>query len=62
MLLRYLKSYIYNSVAELRADELFRKAQLWLHTHDGQQELDFDDRKGKEFEEKSVFLAISTTC
>ena len=37
---------------EEEADEMFRKAQLWLHTHDGQQELDFDDRKGKEVEEE----------
>ena len=39
------------------ADELFQKAQLWLRTHDGQQELDFDDRKGKEVEESERFLS-----
>ena len=39
------------------ADELFQKAQLWLRTHDGQQELDFDDRKGKEVEETERFLS-----
>lgn len=33
------------------ADVLFQKAQLWLRTHDGQQEFDFDDRRGKELEE-----------
>lgn len=33
------------------ADELFQKAQLWLRTHDGQRELDFDDRRGREVEE-----------
>lgn len=33
------------------AEELFQKAQLWLRAHDGQQELDFNDRKGKELEE-----------
>ena len=49
------------------ADELFQKAQLWLRTHDGQQELDFDDRKGKEVEETERFLtriaaALAATC
>ena len=34
--------------SEEEADEMFREAQLWLRTHDGQQELDFDDRRGKE--------------
>ena len=38
--------------SEEEADEMFRKAQLWLHTHGCQQELDFDDRKGKEVEEE----------
>lgn len=33
------------------ADKLFQEAQLWLRTHDGQQEFDFDDRRGKEVEE-----------
>lgn len=37
--------------SKIEADELFRKAQLWLCTHDGQQELDFDDHCGKELEE-----------
>ncbi|MCI6373557.1 MAG: hypothetical protein MR792_09880 [Paraprevotella sp.] len=36
--------------SEEEADEMFHKAQSWLHTHDGQQELDFEDRKGKEVE------------
>ena len=35
---------------------MFRKAQSWFHTHDGQQELDFEDRKGKEVEETERFL------
>ena len=43
--------------SEEEADEMFRKAQSWLHTHDGQQELDFDDRKGKEVEETERFLS-----
>ena len=46
--------------SEEEADELFRKAQLWLRTHDGQQELDFDDRKGKEVEETERFLGNIT--
>ena len=33
------------------ADRLFQQAQLWLRTHDGQLELDFDNRRGKELEE-----------
>lgn len=37
--------------SESEADKLFQEAQLWLRTHDGQQELDFDDRCGKELEE-----------
>ena len=39
------------SKSEEEADEMFRKTQLWLHTHNGQQEFDFDDRKGKEVED-----------
>ena len=37
--------------SEAEADKLFQEAQLWLRTHDGQQELDFEDRRGKELEE-----------
>lgn len=37
--------------SESEADKLFQEAQLWLRTHDGQQEFDFDDRRGKELEE-----------
>ena len=37
--------------SEAESDKLFQEAQLWLRTHDGQQELDFDDRRGKELEE-----------
>lgn len=43
--------------SEEEADELFRKTQLWLHTHDGQKEFDFDDHKGKEVEEIERFLS-----
>ena len=46
--------------SEEEADELFRKAQLWLRTHDGQQKLDFEDRKGKEVEETERFLGNIT--
>lgn len=37
--------------SEEEAEELFHKAQLWLRTYSGQQELDFADRRGKELEE-----------
>ncbi len=37
--------------SEDEAEDLLRKAKLWLRTHDGQQELDFDDRRGREREE-----------
>lgn len=37
--------------SEEATDELFQKAQHWLRTHGGQQELDFDVRRGKEIEE-----------
>lgn len=40
--------------SETEADKLFQEAQLWLRTHDGQQELDFDDRRGKEIETTRV--------
>lgn len=33
------------------ADRLFQQAELWLRTHDGQLELDLDNRRGKELEE-----------
>ena len=33
------------------AYSLFLEAQIWLRTHGGQQEIDFDDRRGKELEE-----------
>ena len=42
--------------SEEDADELFQKAQLWLRTHDGQQELDFDNRREKEVAETERFL------
>lgn len=37
--------------SEKEAEALFQEAQIWLHTYGGQQELDFDDRRGKELEE-----------
>lgn len=37
--------------SETEANKLFQEAQLWLRTHNGQQELDFEDRRGKELEE-----------
>lgn len=37
--------------SEEEADVLFQEAQIWLRTYGGQQELDFDDRRGKELEE-----------
>ena len=33
------------------ADELYQKAILWLRTHDGQQEFDFDNNRTRELEE-----------
>lgn len=42
--------------SEEEADELFPKAQLWLRIHGGQQELDFDDRRGKELEETARII------
>ena len=37
--------------SEEEADELFQKAKLWLHTHDGQQEFDFNNLRSKVLEE-----------
>lgn len=37
--------------SEEEAEELFQQAQLWICTHGGQQELDFDDLLGREREE-----------
>ncbi len=37
--------------SEKEADVLFQKAKVWLRTHDGQQDLDFDNRRGKELED-----------
>ncbi len=37
--------------SEKEAEALFQEAQIWLHTYGGQQEFDFDDRRGKELEE-----------
>ena len=33
------------------ADELYQKAILWLRTHDGQQEFDFNNNRARELEE-----------
>ena len=33
------------------ADALYQKAILWLRTHDGQQEFDFDNNRTRELEE-----------
>jgi hypothetical protein len=38
------------------AEVLCEEARFWLHTHDGQQILDFDDVKGRELEETSRFI------
>ena len=48
--------------SEEEADEMFRKAQSWLHTHDGQQELDFEAARERKLRRQNVFLAILTTC
>lgn len=37
-------------------EKMYNEACLWLRTHSGQQELDFDDKKGKEQEETSRVL------
>jgi transposase len=37
------------------AEVLCEEARFWLHTHDGQQILDFDDVKGRELEETARF-------
>lgn len=36
---------------EIEAEELYHRALRWLRTHGGQQELDFDNKKGREIEE-----------
>ena len=33
------------------------QAATWIHSFDGQQEFDFDDRKGKEIEETERFFS-----
>lgn len=43
--------------SEEEVDDMFRKAQLWLHTQDGQQEFDFFDCKGKEVEDTERILS-----
>ena len=42
---------------DAEADLLFLEAQKWLRTYGGQQELDFDDRKGHEMEETARVLS-----
>lgn len=39
------------------ADILYKEAQLWLRAHGGQQELDFEDSKGREFEETARVIS-----
>ena len=39
------------------AESLFRQAQAWLRTFGGQQEIDFDNLKGREAEETERVLA-----
>lgn len=37
-------------------DELFQKAKLWHHTHDGQQELDFNTLRYRALEETTQMV------
>ena len=45
-----------SSTSEEEIDLLCDKATTWIRSFGGQQELDFDDRKGKEVEETERFL------
>ena len=38
-------------ISEDEADILYNKACVWIHTYSGQQELDFEDSKGRELKE-----------
>ena len=43
--------------SEDEADILYSEAQRWLRNHDGQQEIDFDDKRGREIEETERFIS-----
>ena len=45
-----------SSTSEEEIDSLCEKAAAWISSFGGQQELDFDDRRGKEVEETERFL------
>ena len=45
------------STSEEKIDSLCEQAATWIRSFGGQQELDFDDRKGKEMEETERFLS-----
>ena len=46
-----------SSTSEEEIDSLCDKAAAWIRSFGGQQELDFEDRKGKEVEESERFLS-----
>ena len=46
-----------SSTSEEEIHSLCDKAAAWIRSFGGQQELDFDDRKGKEVEETERFLS-----
>ena len=46
-----------SSTSEEEIDSLCEQAATWIRSFGGQQELDFDDRKGKEMEETERFLS-----
>ena len=46
-----------SSTSEEEIDSLCDKAATWIRSFGGQQELEFDDRKGKEVEEAERFLS-----
>ena len=48
--------------SEAEADKLFQEAQLWLRTHDGQQELDLMTVAVKNLKRQYVWWRIWTLC
>lgn len=46
-----------SSTSEEEIDSLCEQAATWIRSYGGRQELDFDDRKGKEVEETERFLS-----
>ena len=46
-----------SSTSNEEIDSLCEQAATWIHSFDGQQEFDFDDRKGKEIEETERFFS-----